>query len=253
MGKLEGKVAIVTGASMGIGKAIAKAYAREGAKVVICSSKSVNELEETAAEIKADGGTVEHFITDISFKSSVEQLAGFTIDKFNRIDILVNNASINLLAPLLDFKEEDFDRIMAVNLRGTFLCTQTAAKIMLKQKTGVIVNISSICGLNFNLQGGYVAYSSSKAGINTMTRVSARELGPYVRVNCIAPGAIETRLSYRFETKEEVKEWLRHTSCSQRIGSSQEVANVAVFLASDDASYVNGQVISVDGGRFDGM
>lgn len=252
MGKLEGKVAIVTGGSVGIGKAIALTFACEGAKLVICSSKSKEELEETAREIKAAGGTVEHIITDISLKTSVDQLMNFTVEKFGRIDILVNNAAVVLLAPLMEYKEEDFDRVMAVNLRGTFLCIQTAAKTMLEQKSGVIVNISSLAGLD-HLQVNQIAYGASKAGINTMTRVAARELGPYIRVNAVAPGAIETRQSYVLNTKEERAEWLRQNSSLQRIGTTQELANVALFLASEDASYVTGQVIAVSGGRFDRM
>lgn len=242
---LKDKVAIVTGASKGIGRAIAINFAKEGAKVVLNYRSDDNGAQEVLKEIENSGGVALLHRGDVSDFSVAEDLIKFCIEKFSRIDILVNNAGITRDTLLLRMKEEDFDSVINVNLKGSFNCVKHASSFMIKQKYGKILNISSVIGLIGNV--GQINYAASKAGIIGMTKSLAKELGSRgINVNAIAPGFIETDMTSVLEDK--TKETIMSHIPLKRMGSVEDVSNLAVFLASDLASYITGQVITVDGG-----
>ena len=242
---LKDKVAIVTGASKGIGRAIAINFAKEGAKVVLNYRSDDNGAQEILKEIENSGGVAFLHKGDVSDFSVAEDLIKFCIEKFSRIDILVNNAGITRDTLLLRMKEEDFDSVINVNLKGSFNCVKHASSFMIKQKYGKILNISSVIGLIGNV--GQINYAASKAGIIGMTKSLAKELGSRgINVNAIAPGFIETDMTSVLEDK--TKETIMSHIPLKRMGSVEDVSNLAVFLASDLASYITGQVITVDGG-----
>lgn len=242
---LKDKVAIVTGASKGIGRAIAINFAKEGAKVVLNYRSDDNGAQEVLKEIENSCGVAFLHKGDVSDFSVAEDLIKFCIEKFSRIDILVNNAGITRDTLLLRMKEEDFDSVINVNLKGSFNCVKHASSFMIKQKYGKILNISSVIGLIGNI--GQINYAASKAGIIGMTKSLAKELGSRgINVNAIAPGFIETDMTSVLEDK--TKETIMSHIPLKRMGSVEDVSNLAVFLASDLASYITGQVITVDGG-----
>ena len=242
---LKDKVAIVTGASKGIGRAIAINFAKEGAKVVLNYRSDDNGAQEVLKEIENSCGVAFLHKGDVSDFSVAEDLIKFCIEKFSRIDILVNNAGITRDTLLLRMKEEDFDSVINVNLKGSFNCVKHASSFMIKQKYGKILNISSVIGLIGNV--GQINYAASKAGIIGMTKSLAKELGSRgINVNAIAPGFIETDVTSVLEDK--TKETIMSHIPLKRMGSVEDVSNLAVFLASDLASYITGQVITVDGG-----
>lgn len=242
---LKDKVAIVTGASKGIGRAIAINFAKEGAKVVLNYRSDDNGAQEVLKEIENSGRVAFLHKGDVSDFSVAEDLIKFCIEKFSRIDILVNNAGITRDTLLLRMKEEDFDSVINVNLKGSFNCVKHASSFMIKQKYGKILNISSVIGLIGNV--GQINYAASKAGIIGMTKSLAKELGSRgINVNAIAPGFIETDMTSVLEDK--TKETIMSHIPLKRMGSVEDVSNLAVFLASDLASYITGQVITVDGG-----
>lgn len=242
---LKDKVAIVTGASKGIGRAIAINFAKEGAKVVLNYRSDDNGAQEVLKEIENSGGVALLHKGDVSDFSVAEDLIKFCIEKFSRIDILVNNAGITRDTLLLRMKEEDFDSVINVNLKGSFNCVKHASSFMIKQKYGKILNISSVIGIIGNV--GQINYAASKAGIIGMTKSLAKELGSRgINVNAIAPGFIETDMTSVLEDK--TKETIMSHIPLKRMGSVEDVSNLAVFLASDLASYITGQVITVDGG-----
>lgn len=242
---LKDKVAIVTGASKGIGRAIAINFAKEGAKVVLNYRSDDNGAQEVLKEIENSGGVALLHRGDVSDFSVAEDLIKFCIEKFSRIDILVNNAGITRDTLLLRMKEEDFDSVINVNLKGSFNCVKHASSFMIKQKYGKILNISSVIGLIGNV--GQINYAASKAGIIGMTKSLAKELGSRgINVNAIAPGFIETDMTSVLEDK--TKETIMSHIPLKRMGSVEDVSNLALFLASDLASYITGQVITVDGG-----
>ncbi|HJD00680.1 MAG TPA: 3-oxoacyl-[acyl-carrier-protein] reductase [Candidatus Dwaynia gallinarum] len=242
---LKDKVAIVTGASKGIGRAIAINFAKEGAKVVLNYRSDDNGAQEVLKEIENSGGVAFLHKGDVSDFSVAEDLIKFCIEKFSRIDILVNNAGITRDTLLLRMKEEDFDSVINVNLKGSFNCVKHASSFMIKQKYGKILNISSVIGLIGNV--GQINYAASKAGIIGMTKSLAKELGSRgINVNAIAPGFIETDMTSVLEDK--TRETIMSHIPLKRMGSVEDVSNLVVFLASDLASYITGQVITVDGG-----
>lgn len=242
--KLTNKTAIVTGASRGIGLACAQRLIAEGARVMLTD---IRPEGFHAAEALGDGARF--FQADVGMKPDVDALVAATLDAFGRIDILVNNAGVTHAADFLDLTEEDFDRVLRINLKSMFLCGQAAARVMVKQQSGSIINMSSV---NAELAiPNQVPYVVSKGGINQLTKVMALNLAPYgIRVNGIGPGTILTELA-----KEAVlgSPQARHTILSRtplgRCGEPEEVASIAAFLASDDASYMTGQTLYVDGGR----
>jgi len=253
---LEGKVAIVTGASRGIGKGIAQVLAREGALVVV-NARRQSGAESVAAEIRAAGGSAAAFAADVGRTDEAEALVDFAVQHFGRLDVLVNNAGISRPAPLVEATDEDWDETLRVNARGVFLCSRAAARRMLTQGSGGrIVNVSSRSGktgLPFE-----AAYSASKFAVIALTQVAARELAAKgITVNAICPGRIETEMmSDTFDkwsrelhiTAEECRSRLVAEIPAGRLGVVEDIGQLAVFLASDAAAYITGQSIHVGGG-----
>lgn len=249
--KLEGKVALVTGGGTGIGKAITLEYAREGANVAV-SSRNIKNLEDVCKEIKEMGRSSLAVAADVCIKAQVDSMVNDVIDKFGRIDILVNNSGTSRMMPIIEFKEEDWDIVIDTNMKGVFLCTQAVAKHMVKRKYGKIINISSTSALGA-IVNGQAAYTSSKFGVNGFTKACALEFGPYgINVNAIAPGRILTSLVYSSRTDEQVKEFIEvgiESSVLGRLGTTEDIAHLALFLASDDSSFITAEVIASNGGR----
>lgn len=242
---LTGKVALVTGAGRGIGKAIALKLSSLGAAIVINYRSSEKEAKELIDEITDLGGKAEAVQGDVSKIKDVEKVVKFAAEKFGKLDILVNNAGITKDTLLLRMKEEDFDKVIEVNLKGVFNCTKHASSIMLKQKSGKIINISSVIGLAGN--AGQANYAAAKAGIIGFTKSVAKELGARgITVNAVAPGFIATDMTEVLSHK--IKEKLIENIPLRKLGSPEDVANLVAFLASDNANYITGQVINVDGG-----
>jgi NAD(P)-dependent dehydrogenase (short-subunit alcohol dehydrogenase family) len=245
---LKNKVALVTGASRGIGRAIAELFAREGATVVICGRKP-ETIERAAAEMKDCAGRVYPLACHVGRAADIGRLVDTTLREFGRIDILVNNAATNIAQePVLQVDEAKFDKMIEVNLKSAFRLIQAVAPGMCARGSGSIVNIASIAGLRPQFHG--MLYSMTKAALIMMTQSYALELGPHgVRVNAIAPGLVETVLSEYFWKGEDK---LRHVIDAQPIkhlGQPREIAEVALMLAGDGASYLTGQTLVVDGGR----
>src|SRR5215208_4119189 len=240
--RLDGKVAIVTGAAHGIGRAIAERYGAEGATVVICDVDAAG-AEAVAKRITDAGGTAVAIVTDVSDKAAVDRLFDETLDRFGTVDVLVNNAGLtNTERHFLDGDEEWWDRIHAVNLRGSFLCGLRAAKEMAQRGEGVIINVSS--GGATRAHRGNAAYDATKGGIEALTRAMAVELAPYgVRVNGLIPGAIDSK-----GMDPDLKRKRGEAIPMGRMGDPADMAGAAVFLASDDAGYVTGHLLAVDGG-----
>ncbi len=241
---LNGKVAFITGGARGIGKEIAMCYAKNGANLVICDIAE-DILDETVSELKEFKIEAEGYLLDVRDLKKCEDVVKKAIDKFGRIDILVNNAGITRDNLLIRMSEDEFDSVIAINLKGVFNCTKIVARIMMRQKSGRIINMASIVGIRGN--AGQVNYSASKAGILGLTKSAARELGSRnVTVNAIAPGYIKTEMTEVLP--EEVKAQMLATVPLNRPGTPSDVADAALFLASGYSSYITGQVIVVDGG-----
>lgn len=242
---LKGKTAVVTGASRGIGRAIAIKLAKLGANIVVNYRNSVEAVQEVVKEIEALGVKVLAVQGDISSYSDVDSMMKKCMEEFGSIDILVNNAGITKDGLLMRMKEEDFDSVIDINLKGAFNCTKHVSAIMLKQRSGRIINISSVSGLTGN--AGQVNYSSAKAGILGMTKAVAKELASRgVTCNAVAPGYIQTDMTDVLSDK--VKDTIMNTIPLKRLGNPEDVANAVAFLASEEASYITGQIINVDGG-----
>jgi len=245
--KLDDRVAIITGASRGIGSAIAKRFATEGAKVVINYNKSEEKASRLVDEIRKNGGQAIAVRADVSKPDEVKQLVKKTIDAYGRVDILVNNAGVMFQNTFLDATEEIWDQTIDINLKGAYLCSKEVAPIMLKQKKGKIINISSNSGTYHPSALRFVEYVVSKAGMNGLTRALALKLGPYVNVNAICPGWIETEMVGN--TDPEVERRVLEETALKRFGTADEVANAALYLASDDSNFVTGELHMVTGGR----
>jgi NAD(P)-dependent dehydrogenase (short-subunit alcohol dehydrogenase family) len=246
--KLNDKVAIITGATKGIGLACAQEFAQEGAKVVL-SGRTVSLGETAADEIRSAGGDALFVPCDVSQKVQVDALVRATVDRYGRIDIVVNNAGVNHSAKFFDTTEEDWDWVMGVDLKGTFLLSQAAARVMVDQAIrGAIVNMSSVMAVM--ALADQVPYCAAKGGVNQLTKAMALALGDYgIRVNAIGPGPVLTELLRRVvHNKEKEAELLARLPIGY-IAECREIARVAVFLASEDASYFTGQCIYPDGGR----
>ena len=245
---LEGKVAIVTGGAQGIGKGIVERYVKENAKVAIFDIDK-DMLEATEAEMKSMGGDVITFTVDVLSKEQIFNAVIAVADKWGHIDILVNDAGICPWADFLEIPEEDWDKVMGINLKGYFLMSQAVGRIMSKQKDGgSIIHMSSVNGLAAEAQIAH--YNVSKGGINMLTMSMALELAKYnIRVNAICPGFIDTRLNRSdIENEEWLKEYLK-TIPMGRVGKPSDIASAAFFLASDDSAYITGHLLVVDGGQ----
>ena len=241
---LNGKTAIVTGASRGIGAAIAHRLCEVGANVVICS-RSTETISETATTLKDKGYSIHAMAADISKKEDVEALVEKTIEQFSQIDILVNNAGITRDMLLMRLKDEDWDAVLQTNLTGTMYCTRAVLRPMIRQKSGNIINISSVIGLMGN--AGQASYAAAKAGIIGLTKTTAKEVGTRgITVNAIAPGFITTDMTAQIP--EEFQEKALDLIPLQNFGAPEDVADAVCFLVSDAARYITGQTLQVDGG-----
>ena len=241
------RVAIVTGASRGIGRSIAGAFAQEGAKVVINYNNDETKASELAKGIEKQGGHAICVKADVSNLGDVKRLVSKTLDTYGRVDTLVNNAGVMYPEDFLATSEEMWDRTIDVNLKGAYLCSKEVAPIMIKQKRGKIINISSNSGLYHPSSMRYVEYVTSKAGMNGMTKAMALRLGPYITVNAICPGYIQTEMVAHNDPATE--KMLLDETALKRFGRPDEVANAAVFLASDEADFITGELLIVAGGR----
>jgi 3-oxoacyl-[acyl-carrier protein] reductase len=244
--QLEDKIAIVTGSAQGIGEEIALVLAEEGAHVVV-TDINLEGVESTASEVEKRGRKALPLKVNVADMEESEQMVQETVKHFGRIDIMVNNAGITRDTLLLRMREEHWDQVMNVNLKGTFNCTKAAVKIMFRQKSGRLINIASVTGAMGN--SGQANYSASKAGVIGFTKAVAREYaGRGITVNAVAPGFIETQMTHAIPDKE------RKTLISQipsgRLGSPRDVADAVLFLASDASSYITGQVLHVNGGLY---
>ncbi len=242
---LKNKIALITGAGRGIGRAIAIALAKEGAEVVINYNGSEERAKEVKQTIEENGGKASIYKCNVSDFTACEAMIKDIVKEYGHLDILVNNAGITKDGLIMKMKEEDFDSVLNVNLKGTFNTIRHSARQMLKQRSGKIINISSVSGILGNV--GQANYAASKAGVIGLTKTMARELGSRgITVNAIAPGFVETEMT------GVLSEEIRENACKQiilgRFGKPEDIANTAVFLASDKADYITGQVISVDGG-----
>ena len=244
--RLKNKVAIVTGAGSGIGRSIALTFAREGAKVVVAD---LNEKggSETADLVKKEKGEAIFVKVDVSQAKNIEQMVEDCLKEFGRVDILVNNAGIVKMSPLHETTEEDWDKILGVNLKSVFLSSKKVLPIMLSQGKGKIINVASIAGLvGFSNLG---AYCASKGGIIALTREMALEYAPQkINVNCIAPGVIKTAMTKEMLADETTRKSLESSTPYPRLGEPEDIAQAAVYLASDESDFVNGEILVVDGG-----
>ena len=242
---LNGKIAVVTGASRGIGKAIAMKFAQLGATVVINYNGSAQKAEEVKQSITADGGRAVIMQCNVADYDACKAFFKDVINQFGRIDILVNNAGITKDGLIMRMSEEDFTSVVDVNLKGTFHCIRFASRQMMKQRSGRIINMSSVVGISGN--AGQINYAASKAGVIGMTKSAAKELASRgITVNAIAPGYIETDMTNVLSDK--VKEETMKQIPLGRLGQTGDIAAAAAFLASDEAGYITGQVLAVDGG-----
>ena len=242
---LEGKTVIITGASRGIGKGIAEVFAEHGANIAFTYRSSEEKAKALEQELSVNGCIVKGYKSDASDFDAAQQLATDVLEEFGSIDVLVNNAGITKDGLLMRMSEEDFDRVMDINMKSVFNMTKAVLKPMLKQRKGSIINMSSVVGVKGN--AGQANYSASKAAINGFTKSTALELGSRnIRCNSIAPGFIETEMTEALG-EDQVNEW-RNSIPLKRGGTTEDIANVTLFLASDMSDYVTGQVINVCGG-----
>jgi 3-oxoacyl-[acyl-carrier protein] reductase len=244
--ELKGKVALVTGGAQGIGKAVALILARHGADVIV-ADVNLEKAGETAKELETAGGRTMAVNVDVTRLGDVEKMVESAIARFGRIDILINNAGIARDKLILRMTEEDWDAVLAVNLKGTFNCTKAVIKHMSKQRSGKIVNIASVVGEMGN--AGQANYSASKAGVIGLTKTIAREFAQRgINVNAIAPGYIQTPMTDVLP--EKAKEELQRMIPMERLGQPEDVAHAVLFLVSEASSYVTGQVLNVNGGIY---
>jgi len=242
----KGKVAIVTGASRGIGRSIALALAAEGARIVAVDM-APEGVEALAADIRGRGGEALAVQGNVTLTADAERMVDAAVEAFGRVDILVNNAGITRDGLLLRMKDEDWDAVLNVNLKGAFLCSRAASKVMAKQRYGRIINIASIVGQMGN--AGQANYCASKAGLMGLTKSNARELAKRnVTVNAVAPGFIATDMTEALP--EKVRQDLAAQIPLERLGSADDIANAVVFLAAERSGYITGQVIGVNGGMY---
>ena len=260
--RLRDKVAIVTGSGSGLGKAMVKRLAEEGASVVVADINQ-EAIDTVVREFKEAGRTAMGFKVDVTDRSQLKELMAATAGKLGRIDILVNNAGVTHYRPFATMSDKDWDFVLGVDLKGVFYCVQAVAEHMIRQRYGKIVNISSAQGTGASPDwaggsaGGTSNYAAAKAGVIQLTKTLARELGPHgINVNTVAPGFILTPISYASRSAQEVEEHIearKRATVLQRAGKPEDIANAVLFLVSDVASFISGQLLCVDGGRTDRM
>lgn len=244
---LKDKVTIVTGAAQGIGFACAERFTKEGASVFL-ADVNVEKGEAAAEKLRSEGGDARFVVCDVGDKAQVDALIGEAISRYGRLDVMISNAAILHVASILEIEEEDFDRVLRVNLKGFFLTGQAAARQMEKQRSGVIINMSSIQAVITN--PNLLSYSVCKGGVKQLTVSMALALSDKgVRVNAIAPGSIATNMVKTLTVDEAARRMIMSRTPMGRLGEPEEIASVAAFLASDQASYITGETINVDGGR----
>ena len=242
--RLNAKVSIITGAANGIGLATARKFAREGAIVIVCDLRA-DQVDAAVQELLALGAQARGFVVDVTRREDVDAMVAKVKEAYGRIDVLINNAGITQDARLVKMTEAQFDKVVAVNLKGTFNCTQAVADQMIEQGSGAIVNASSVVGIYGNF--GQTNYAATKAGVIAFAKTWARELGPKgVRVNAVCPGFVATHILDTMP--EKVLTEMESRVPLKRLGQPEELANVYAFLASDEASYINGAVLEVSGG-----
>jgi 3-oxoacyl-[acyl-carrier protein] reductase len=245
--RLEGKVAIVTGSSRGVGKAVALAFAKEGARIIVNFSSSSRAADEVVAEIQGIGSEAVAVQADVSRREGAARLAETAMDKFGQIDVLVNNAGFTRPAMMLKMTEDQWDEVIDIHLKGAFLCTQAAALQMKEAKSGKIINVTSVAGIVGTI--GQVNYSAAKGGIISLTKSMARELAPHgICANVISLGIVATDMTEKIRTDEKLKEVYMNRILLKRFAEAQDISPAFVFLASDESSYITGQLLCVDGG-----
>jgi len=245
--RLKGKVALITGSSRGVGRAVALAYAREGASVVVNYASNKNAAGEVVAAIKEMGGRAIAFRADVAKAAEAEALVQNTIEQFGGLDILVNNAGFSRPAMLLKMSEEQWDQVLDVHLKGTFFCTQFAARHMAQQKRGKIINVTSVAGIAGTV--GQINYSAAKGGLISFTKSAARELARFsICINVISLGIVATDMTEKIRTDEKLKEIYMNRILLKRFAGPDDISPAFVFLGSDESSYITGQLLCVDGG-----
>jgi 3-oxoacyl-[acyl-carrier protein] reductase len=246
-GRLAGKVAIVTGASRGIGRAVAERFAAEGAAVVVNYTKGAEKASAVVRGIEAAGGSAIAVQADVSRSADVQRLVAQTLDRFGRVDVLVNNAGVMIPKAVLETTEDDWDLTIDVNLKGAYLCSKAVAPVMIGQGAGSIINMSSNSGLYHQSAMRFTEYVVSKAGMNGLTKAMALALGPQIRINAICPGWIRTDMVEVID--EATQQRILDETALKRWGTPDDIASSAVFLASDEASFITGELLIVAGGR----
>lgn len=244
MGRLDGKVAIITGATSGMGRDTAYVFAEEGAKVMI-TGRNEARAKEVVEKIKSSGGEASYVIADMADRQSLDKIIDETVEKYGTVDILFNNAGLLSTSSSMDISLEEWDKAMQVNLTSALILSQKVAPIMKKKGKGCIINTGSIAGTS--ARWGAVAYCTSKHALNGLTKALARELGPEIRVNAILPGAIVTAMLDSVGGEDAVA-GMKEMSPLKRVGQGREIGTAALFFATDDSSFVTGQLLRVDGG-----
>lgn len=245
--KLKDKVTVVTGSSRGVGKAVALGFAKEGAKVVVNYTSNEKAAKEVVNAIEAMGSQAIAVKADVAVKADAERLIASGVDAFGRIDALVNNAGFTRPAMMLKMTEEEWDQVVDIHLKGAFLCGQAAARRMKDQNSGKIINVTSVAGLVGTV--GQINYSAAKGGLLSLTKSMARELARYnICANVISLGIVATDMTEKIRTDDKLKEIYMNRILLKRFAEAEDIAPAFVFLASDDANYITGQLLCVDGG-----
>jgi 3-oxoacyl-[acyl-carrier protein] reductase len=245
--KIKDKVALVTGSSRGVGRAIAVGYAKEGAKVVVNYTSNEKAALEVVENVKNLGSHAIAVKADVASKPDVDKLVKATTDEFGRIDILVNNAGFTRPAMMVKMTEDEWDQVVDIHMKGAFLCAQAAANIMKDQKSGKIINVTSVAGIVGTV--GQINYSAAKGGVISMTKSMARELARYnICVNVISLGIVATDMTEKIRTDEKLREVYMNRILLKRFAEAEDIAPAFVFFGSDEANYITGQLLCVDGG-----